>query len=102
MAEPRYSDDPEMEEFCQDLLQGVRDMKAGRAVRKTVVKVSWISAVRHKTGLTQEQFARLLGVSVRTLQAWEQGVRQPSGAAQTVLRIADRDPKMLANLALSA
>lgn len=102
MAEPKYSNDPETEEFCRDLLQGVRDIKDGRAVRKTLIRVSEITAIRHKTGLTQEQFARLLGVSVRTLQAWEQGVRQPSGAAQTVLRIADRDPKMLANLALSA
>ncbi len=42
-----------------------------------------------KTGLSQNAFAELLGVSVRTLQDWEQGRREPCGAAKTLLKIAE-------------
>jgi len=50
---------------------------------------------RQRTGLSQSQFAALLGVSVRTLQGWEQGRKQPSGAARTILTIARTNPKAL-------
>jgi len=43
----------------------------------------------------QSDFAQLLGVSVRTLQEWEQGRREPSGAARTLLRIALRSPEAI-------
>lgn len=49
--------------------------------------------------LSQAEFAKLLGVSVRTLQEWEQGRRAPSGAAATLLRIAARHPAALMELA---
>jgi DNA-binding transcriptional regulator YiaG len=48
---------------------------------------------RAKVGVSQSAFAVLLGVSVRTLQDWEQGRREPSGAAKTLLRIAARTPE---------
>ena len=66
-------------------------MKAGntRAVPTPVVEA------RERTGLSQSQFAALLGVSVRTLQGWEQGRKQPSGAARTLLTIARTNPKAL-------
>ena len=47
---------------------------------------------RAKVGVSQSEFATLLGVSIRTLQDWEQGRREPSGAAKTLLRIAMRSP----------
>jgi putative transcriptional regulator len=83
----------------RELLQSVREMKAGRRARTHKVKVSPIVAARAKTELSQAQFARLLGVSVRTLQDWEQGRREPSGAAKTLIRIAARRPDVLRALA---
>lgn len=73
----------------EELLQSIRDMKAGQGK----VVVSPATEARSKTGLSQSQFAALLGVSVRTLQGWGQGRKQPSGAARTLLAIARTNPK---------
>jgi putative transcriptional regulator len=78
-----------------ELLQAVQEMKAGKAGHVHRVTMSAVTAARTKAGLSQPQFARLLGVSARTLQEWEQGRRQPSGAAQTLLAIAARHPEVL-------
>jgi len=59
---------------------------------------SHIIEARSRVGLPQAEFAALLGVSVRTLQDWEQGRRNPSGAAQTLLRVAMRHPDTLRDL----
>jgi putative transcriptional regulator len=69
-------------------------MKAGTG---TVV-YSPITAARQKSGLSQSQFAELMGVSLRTLQEWEQGRRNPSGAAKTLLRVAESHPEVLREL----
>jgi putative transcriptional regulator len=79
-----------------EILHSIRDMKAG----KGKVVVSPAAQAREATGLSQSQFASLLGVSVRTLQGWEQGRKQPSGAARTLLAIAKTNPKAI--LAVSA
>ncbi len=74
----------------EDLLESIRQMKAGLG---TVVYSPAIAA-RQTSGLSKSQFAALLGVSVRTLQDWEQGRRQPSGAAKTLFKIAERHPEV--------
>ena len=58
-----------------------------------------VASARAATGFSQAAFAKLLGVSVRTLQEWEQGRKVPSGAAATLLKVAARHPKVLQELA---
>ena len=79
----------------EELLQAIRDVKAGRHGAKYQVKANEIVAARIKSGLSQSQFAAALRISPRTLQQWEQGRRQPSGAAETLLKIVARHPKIL-------
>jgi len=78
-----------------ELLASVREMVDG----KTSVAYSPVVETRKASGLSQAQFALLLGVSVRTLQGWEQGRRQPTGAAKTLIAIAQKNPQILADLA---
>lgn len=85
--------DKEMEQFKNDLLKSARQMKTGKAARVTTVEVSAAAEARNRVGLSQSEFAKLLGVSVRTVQDWEQGRREPSGAARTLLRIAAQNPE---------
>ncbi|WP_237613781.1 helix-turn-helix domain-containing protein [Pseudomonas syringae] len=70
--------DNEMEQFQKDLLNSVRQMKNGKAARTTEVTLSAAAEARAKVGVSQNAFAQLLGVSLGTLQDWEQGRRQPS------------------------
>ncbi|KQW27284.1 MULTISPECIES: helix-turn-helix domain-containing protein [Pseudomonas] len=90
--------DHEMENFQKDLLASVRQMKAGKAARTTEVTLSAAAEARAKVGVSQSAFAELLGVSLRTLQDWEQGRRRPAGAAQTLLRVASQHPEALRDL----
>lgn len=78
-----------------ELLESVRQMKARRSGRIHKATVSPVVSARMKSGLSQSEFALLLGVSVRTLQDWEQGRREPSGAAKTLIAIAGRRPEVL-------
>lgn len=71
-----------------ELLESVRAVKAGKLGIVNTVPVSIAAEARQRLGLSQSQFAALLGVSVRTYQDWEQGRREPSGAARTLLKIA--------------
>lgn len=80
-----------------EILDGIREIKRGEHAR--VINVPSVGAIRERTGLSQSQFARLLGVSTRTLQEWEQGRRSPSGAARTLLRIVAKNPRILRQVA---
>lgn len=81
----------------EEILEGLRELKRGEVGR--VVTVPAVASIRARTGLSQAKFAALLGVSVRTLQEWEQGRRAPSGAARTLLMIADRNSQALLDVA---
>ena len=80
-----------------EILKGIREIKRGDHGR--IVNVPSVASVRERTGLSQSRFAELLGVSVRTLQEWEQGRRAPSGAARTLLLIAQNNPRALLEVA---
>jgi putative transcriptional regulator len=109
-----------------ELMRGLREMKRAAWARKTVffprrdgsirrvisrrdgtvekdhiipAERALVAQARAATGLSQTAFAGLLGVSVRTLQEWEQGRKTPSGAAATLLKIAAKHPKVLNELA---
>lgn len=109
-----------------ELLQAVQQMKRGEWARKTEfvaqadgsirrlitrrdgtiekdevipAEQAQVAAARAATGLSQTAFAKLLGVSVRTLQEWEQGRKIPSGAAATLMKVASRHPEVLQELA---
>lgn len=107
-----------------ELLSALGDVRAGRWARKTeftqLADGSWrrrivladgtvekneiipasasAQTARAGTGLSQAQFAKLIGVSLRTLQEWEQGRKRPSGPASALLRIVARDPQVVAML----
>ena len=80
-----------------EILEGLCEIKRreyGRAIN-----IPDVASIREKTGLSQARFARLLGVSVRTLQDWEQGRRAPSGTARTLLVVANKNPRALLDVA---
>lgn len=79
-----------------ELLESIREMKAG----ESAVVHSPVAIARYRVKMSQGEFARLLGISVRTLQEWEQGRREPSGAALSLIRIANERPDVLRELFL--
>lgn len=81
----------------QEILTGLQELHRGERGRVTTIPD--VARIREITGLSQARFAQLLGVSVRTLQEWEQGRRAPSGAARTLLLVAALDPKVLLTVA---
>jgi putative transcriptional regulator len=81
----------------REILEGLRQLKRGEYGR--VINIPDVASIRAKTGLSQSQFAELMGVSVRTLQDWEQGRRAPSGAARTLLLVASKNPGALLEVA---
>ncbi|MCP4183569.1 MAG: helix-turn-helix domain-containing protein [Hyphomicrobiales bacterium] len=82
-------------DIWQETLDAVRDIKAGNVGYVQTVEILPVVEARQKTGLSQSRFADLLGVSVRTLQDWEQGRRKPSRAAMSLIQIAKQRPDVL-------
>ena len=79
----------------KEVLAGIAAIKAGKGKRTNIELPSNVKSIREKMNLSQSAFAGLLGVSIRTLQEWEQGRRKPKGPAQALLRVADRHPEAL-------
>ncbi len=81
----------------KELLSGIAAIKAGKGKgrRTNIALPPDVKSIREKMDLSQSAFAGLLGVSVRTLQEWEQGRRKPKGPAQALLRVVDRHPEAL-------
>jgi putative transcriptional regulator len=85
----------------ENLVESVR--QAGR-IRRGEAKPSRVTelpavdvkAIRRRLGQSQSQFARMIGVSVATLQNWEQGRRRPEGPARALLRVAAANPEAVA------
>jgi putative transcriptional regulator len=86
-------------DIWQEVLDGASEIKAGGGKRTSAEPRSPIVRARLDSGLTQAQFAALLGVSKRTLEQWEQGRRAPSGAAKTLIRVAVLHPEVLREIA---
>jgi len=88
-------------ELFDELLQSVKEATAierGKAKPSRTFEVKTandVVRVRTKLGLSQNKFARLLGISEDTLQNWEQGRRQPAGPAKVLLKVAARHPEVI-------
>src|SRR5438477_941056 len=66
-----------------------------KASRTFAVRPIDIRAIRQKLGRSQSEFAHMIGVSVSTLQNWEQGRRRPEGPARALLKIASENPEIV-------
>lgn len=91
-------------EIGQEVLDGIREIKAHKRGEGVPLRTSELkepsspSAIRERLELSQEAFASLMGVSVRTVQDWEQGRRKPQGPARSLLRIAEQFPEVFVAL----
>ncbi len=88
----------------QEILEGLQEINAYKAgkvdLRKRILHPpAPANEIRAKLQLSQTAFAGLMGVSLRTLQDWEQGRRQPAGSARMLLRIAQQHPEVFLELA---
>ena len=86
-----------------EILDGIREIKAHKAGKKslrthTLKEPAPPQVIRAKLKLSQSAFAGLMGVSLRTVQDWEQGRRKPSGPAAALLRIAEQRPEVFVEL----
>ena len=94
------TDFPELTE--EQLARGMMRSQRKRIIQGAL-KPGDVAALRRFVGLTQEEFAEALGISVHTLRNWEQGRRYPEGPALALLRVTARHPKIvLENLNTSA
>ncbi len=84
------------DKLFNELLESVKEMDAIASGKKKPSRVTdypepVVSAIRKKTGLSQDKFAYLIGVKPSTLRNWEQGRRKPTGPAKALLRILEVD-----------
>lgn len=87
-----------------EILEGIQEIKAYKAGKidlrtRELSEPSSAKEIRQQLNLSQAAFAGLMGVSLRTVQDWEQGRREPSGPAKSLLRIAEQHPEVFTQLA---
>lgn len=88
-----------------EILEGIREIKGFKRGEIQELRTRELKEpappeeIRSRLKLSQAAFAELMGVSVRTVQDWEQGRREPSGPAKSLLRIADQHPEIFISLA---
>jgi putative transcriptional regulator len=82
-----------------ELLRAVKQMNARKRGRVYTPEQLLAISARHSVNLTQKEFARLLNVSIDSVQDWEQGRRSPRGAAKTLLLVAQSHPEVLGQIA---
>ena len=76
-----------------EIIAGLKEMRDNpSSLERYRFAATDVKTVRERFGMTQNQFAEFLMISVRTLQKWEQGERNPDGAAHALLRIMEREP----------
>lgn len=85
-----------------EILEGIQEIKEWQQGKKKlkVTRASLpcandVAKIRHKLNLDQEDFADFMGVSVKTLQNWEQNRREPQGPARSLLRVAEKAPEAI-------
>jgi putative transcriptional regulator len=86
----------------QKLVESVKQMGAimrGEDIphRRTVLTTVDVKALRERLGLTQNEFSGMIGVSIKTVQNWEQGRREPEGPAKALLRVVEKEPQAVLN-----
>jgi putative transcriptional regulator len=87
----------------QEILEGLQEIKVYKKGEKvlrsyTLKEPAPPQVIRARLNLSQSAFAGLMGVSLRTVQDWEQGRRKPSGPAVALLRIAEQQPEVFTQL----
>lgn len=88
----------------QEILDGLKEIKSFKSgsgkklVSRTLKDPSPAKVIREKLSLSQDAFASLMGVSIRTVQDWEQGRREPQGPAKSLLRVAEQHPEVFVDL----
>jgi putative transcriptional regulator len=82
----------------QELVKSVREggaiLRGVRRPSRRFKVASGVRSIRERTKLSQSEFADLIGVSVKTLQNWEQDRRRPTGPASVLLRILANEPRL--------
>ena len=99
MTEKQLKKWEQSRDISDEILQGIRDITGGRIGRRYTTESYPIVRAREKSGLSQAEFAQLLGVSIRTIQDWEQGRREPNAAAKTLIKVAELHPSVLRKIA---
>ena len=84
---------------AQELLNDIRAIKAGAPHRRYSPEQLQVLCTRQNLKLSQPQFSRLLGVPVGTIRDWEQGRKQPDSAAITLIKVAEKHPEILEEIA---